>query len=126
MSRYVVWKCDSINSYICLHFSKATSDFVLVLSYKDQAFLHNDFFSSWSALSKAKFVRQTFLDEAHAAGVMADRITKLILHLSRKIPSGSVVIPVELGLSRRSLLTDVQNIYLRGSSKPVPKKPKCT
>jgi hypothetical protein len=119
MSWYAVRKYDNINSYICLHLSKATSDFILVLSHKDQTFSHNDFFLSESVLSKAKFVRQTF-----PTGVMAGRITKLIVHLSRKAPSGSVVTPAEPGLSGRSLLTDAQNVFLRGSPKPVPNNPK--
>jgi hypothetical protein len=124
MSRYAVRKCDSIISYICLHLSKATSEFILVLSHKDQAFSYNDFFSSWSALSEAEFVRQTFPGEARTAAVLAGRISKLIVHLSKKAPSGSVVTPAEPGLSGRSLLTDAQNVVLRGSPKPVPDNPK--
>jgi hypothetical protein len=124
MSRYAVRKCNSINSYICLHLSKATSDFILVLSHKDQAFSHKDFFLSWNALSKAEFVRKTFPGEARTAGVLAGRISKLIVHLSKKAPSRSIVTPTKPGLSRRSLLTDVENVVLWGSPKPVPDNPK--
>jgi hypothetical protein len=96
MSRQAVRKCDTINSYICLHLPKATSNFILVYNHRDQAFSHNDFFSSWNTLSEAEFVRQTFPRKARAAGVLAGRIMKLILHLSRKTLFGSVVIPTEL------------------------------
>jgi hypothetical protein len=120
MSWYVVRKCNSIISYICLYLSKATSEFILVLSHKDQAFSYNDFFSSWSSFSEAEFVRQTFPGEARTAAVLVGRISKLIIHLSKKAPFGSVITPTEPELSGRSLLTDAQNVALRGSPKPTP------
>ena len=122
MSWCAVQKCDSINSYTCLHLPKATSNFILIHGHKDQAFSHNDFFSSWNTLSKAEFVRQTFPREARVVGILAGCIMKLILHLSRKTPSGSVIILVEVRLFGRSLLTDAQNEYLRGSLTPVLEK----
>ena len=107
MSQYAVRKCNNIISYICLHLSKATSNFILVLCRKDQAFSYNDFFSNWNTLSKVEFVKQTFLGEAHTDAVLVSHISKLIVHLSKKARSGSVITPVEPGLSGRSLLIDV-------------------
>jgi hypothetical protein len=61
MSWYAVRKCDSINSYICLHLSKATSNFILVLSHKDQAFSHNNFFQAGAPSSKPNLLGKHFL-----------------------------------------------------------------
>ena len=122
MSRYAVRKCVSIISYICLHVSKGASDYILVLNHKDQEFSYDDFYSSWSALADAEFVRQLFPGAARTGAVLAARISKLIVHLSKKARPGSVVTPAEPGLSGRSLLTDAQNVVLRGTPKPVPDK----
>ena len=126
MSRYAVRKCNSINSYICLHLLKATSDFILVLSHKDLAFSHKDFFSNWRALSKAEFIRQTFPGQARIIDVLVGRISKLIVHLLKKAPSKSIITPAKPGLSGRSLLTDAQNVLLRGFPKSLPDNPKTT
>jgi hypothetical protein len=67
---------------------------------------HDDFLASWSALSEADFVRQTFPRKACTAAVLAGRNNKLIIHLSKKTPSASVVTPAKPDLSGRSLLTD--------------------
>ena len=110
MPWYAIRKCDSIISYICLHLLKATSDFILVLSHKDHAFSYNDFFSSWSALSEAKFVRQTFPREAYTSAVLVNHISRLIVHLLKKAPSGSIVTLAGPSLSRRLFLTNIQNV----------------
>jgi hypothetical protein len=70
-------------------------------------------------LFEVDFVYQTFPKKAHIAVVLASQISKLIFELARKTPSRLVVIPAKVGLFRRSLLTDAQNVFLQGSPKLV-------
>jgi hypothetical protein len=83
-------------------------------------FYHDDFLASWSALFEADFVRKTFFGKAHIADVLVGRITKLIIQLSMKTPSASVVTPAKPVFSGRLLLTNAHNVFLQGFPKPVP------
>jgi hypothetical protein len=123
MTGYWITKCDSINSYLCLHLSKLSSVHILVLNCKDDIFAHDEFVKSWRALSKAEFIRHTFPTQARTAGVLAGCISKLVTQMSRKTPSTSAVTSMAGGMSGRSLVTDAQNM-LRGSPKPMLEAPK--
>jgi hypothetical protein len=46
MSGYSITKCNCINSYLCIHLSKTSFDHILVLSFKDDLFCHEDFVKS--------------------------------------------------------------------------------
>jgi hypothetical protein len=80
---------------------------ILVLNFKDDIFVYNEFVKSWSALFEAEFIRQTFPSQARIASMLAGCISKLITQMLRKIPSTSAVTPTAGGISGRSLVTDV-------------------
>jgi hypothetical protein len=112
-------KCDCINSYLCIHLLKTSSEYILILSFKDDFLCHEDFVKNWSKLSEAEFVRQTFAAKAQTAYVLVGRISKLVTVMERKTSTSSAVTLSSPGNSGRSFLTDAQNV-LRGSPKRVP------